>query len=136
LSVAHPHLVVTDLRMSGMDGMALFRAIHARDPALPVIVLTAHGTIPDAVAATQHGLFGYLTKPYDATTLIDLLKRATRLAGGGPAGAVALRLGLASGTALPGLLQRARGRAGRRPPLARGLQPRLGTGPQAARQGP
>jgi two-component system response regulator GlrR len=67
-----------------MDGMALFRTIHARDPALPVIVLTAHGTIPDAVAATQHGLFGYLTKPYDAATLIDLLKRATRLAGGGP----------------------------------------------------
>jgi two-component system response regulator GlrR len=76
--------VLTDMQMAGMDGMALFRAIHARDPALPVIVLTAHGTIPDAVAATQHGLFGYLTKPYDAATLIDLLKRATRLAGGGP----------------------------------------------------
>jgi two-component system response regulator GlrR len=72
------------MQMAGMDGMALFRAIHARDPALPVIVLTAHGTIPDAVAATQQGLFGYLTKPYDAPTLVDLLKRATRLAGSGP----------------------------------------------------
>ena len=84
LALARPDAVLTDMQMAGMDGMALFRAIHARDPALPVIVLTAHGTIPDAVAATQQGLFGYLTKPYDAPTLVDLLKRATRLAGGGP----------------------------------------------------
>ncbi|HUX30804.1 MAG TPA: sigma 54-interacting transcriptional regulator [Thiobacillus sp.] len=81
LALARPEAVLTDMQMDGMDGMALFRAIHARDPALPVIVLTAHGTIPDAVAATQQGLFGYLTKPYDAATLISLLKRATRLAG-------------------------------------------------------
>ncbi len=81
LALARPEAVLTDMQMDGMDGMALFRAIHARDPALPVIVLTAHGTIPDAVAATQQGLFGYLTKPYDAATLISLLKRATRLTG-------------------------------------------------------
>jgi two-component system response regulator GlrR len=81
LALARPDAVLTDMQMNGIDGMGLFRAIHARDPALPVIVLTAHGTIPDAVAATQQGLFGYLTKPYDAPTLIDLLKRATRLAG-------------------------------------------------------
>jgi two-component system response regulator GlrR len=81
LARARPDAVLTDMQMAGIDGMALFRAIHARDPALPVIVLTAHGTIPDAVAATQQGLFGYLTKPYDAPTLIDLLKRATRLSG-------------------------------------------------------
>jgi two-component system response regulator GlrR len=84
LAVSRPDAVLTDMQMSGMDGMALFDAIHARDPSLPVIVLTAHGTIPDAVAATQRGLFGYLTKPYDAPTLIDLLKRATRLAGSSP----------------------------------------------------
>ncbi|MFN3545556.1 MAG: sigma 54-interacting transcriptional regulator [Thiobacillus sp.] len=83
LAVARPDAVLTDMQMDGMDGMALFNAIRARDPALPVIVLTAHGTIPDAVAATQQGLFGYLTKPYDAATLVDLLKRATRLAGSG-----------------------------------------------------
>ena len=81
LALARPDAVLTDMQMDGMDGIALFRAIHARDPALPVIVLTAHGTIPDAVAATQQGLFGYLTKPYDAATLISLLKRATRLTG-------------------------------------------------------
>ena len=84
LALKRPAAVLTDMQMEGMDGMALFRAIHARDPALPVIVLTAHGTIPDAVAATQQGLFGYLTKPYDAATLIELLKRATRLAGNNP----------------------------------------------------
>jgi len=84
LAVERPDAVLTDMQMGGMDGMALFNAIHARDPSLPVIVLTAHGTIPDAVAATQRGLFGYLTKPYDAPTLIDLLKRATRLAGSSP----------------------------------------------------
>lgn len=83
LAVGRPDAVLTDMQMDGMDGMALFRAIHARDPALPVVVLTAHGTIPDAVAATQQGLFGYLTKPYDAPTLVDLLKRATRLSGSG-----------------------------------------------------
>ncbi len=81
LSHTRPDAVLTDIQMPGMDGMALFRAVHARDPALPVIVLTAHGTIPDAVAATQQGLFGYLTKPYDAPTLVDLLRRATRLSG-------------------------------------------------------
>jgi two-component system response regulator GlrR len=86
LALNRPDAVLTDIQMGGMDGMALFRAIQARDPALPVIVLTAHGTIPDAVAATQHGLFGYLTKPYDAPTLIDLLKRATQVTGGADAG--------------------------------------------------
>lgn len=79
MALARPQAVLTDLQMQGMDGMALFHAIHARDPTMPVIVLTAHGSIPDAVAATQQGIFGYLTKPYDAATLIGLLQRATRL---------------------------------------------------------
>jgi two-component system response regulator GlrR len=55
LAAARPRLVVTDLRMNGMDGMALFDAIHAAHPALPVIILTAHGTIPDAVSAVKKG---------------------------------------------------------------------------------
>jgi len=84
LSVARPHLVVTDLRMSGMDGMALFDAIHQTQPTLPVIILTAHGTIPDAVAATKRGVFGYLTKPFDAQALLEEVGRA--LAVGGAAG--------------------------------------------------
>lgn len=79
IQVTRPQVVVTDMRMDDMDGMALFDHIHADDPGLPVIMLTAHGNIPDAVAATQRGLFGYLTKPCAAKDLIDLLRRAMSL---------------------------------------------------------
>jgi two-component system response regulator GlrR len=82
LAAARPRLVVTDLRMSGMDGMALFQAIHAAHPALPVIILTAHGTIPDAVSAVKRGVFGYLTKPFDAKELLAEIERALRAGGG------------------------------------------------------
>ena len=58
-----PHVVVTDLRMEGMDGLALFDALHAQHSTLPVIILTAHGTIGDAVTATKRGVFGFITKP-------------------------------------------------------------------------
>jgi two-component system response regulator GlrR len=85
-SVARPQLLVTDLRMGGMDGMALLEAIHAQNPTLPVIVLTAHGTIPDAVAAVKGGVFGYLTKPFDARALLTEIERALLLSGDrGPA---------------------------------------------------
>ena len=88
LSVGRPELVVTDLRMSGMDGMALFDAIHQTQPTIPVIILTAHGTIADAVAATKRGVFGYLTKPFDAQALLDEVGRALAASGQGalPAG--------------------------------------------------
>ncbi len=76
IALARPRAVITDLRMAGMDGMALFQHLHGQDPSLPVIVLTAHGTIPDAVQATQQGVFGYLTKPFDARELLSLLARA------------------------------------------------------------
>jgi two-component system response regulator GlrR len=79
IAVSRPRAVITDLRMQGMDGMALFQRIHADDSALPVIVLTAHGTIPNAVDATQRGVFGYLTKPFEAKELIALLGRAIAL---------------------------------------------------------
>jgi two-component system, NtrC family, response regulator GlrR len=81
LTVVRPQLVVTDLRMDGMDGMSLFEAISARNPALPVIVLTAHGTIPDAVDAVKRGVFGYLTKPFDAKTLLAEIERALLVSG-------------------------------------------------------
>jgi two-component system response regulator GlrR len=81
LSVARPGLVVTDLRMSGMDGMALFESIRSANPALPVIILTAHGTIPDAVSAVKRGVFGYLTKPFDAKVLLAEVERALALTG-------------------------------------------------------
>ncbi len=86
-SVTRPRLLVTDLRMGGMDGMALFEAIRAEIPTLPVIILTAHGTIPDAVAAVNRGVFGYLTKPFDAKALLIEVERALALSGGVATGA-------------------------------------------------
>ena len=83
LAVARPRAVITDLRMPGMDGQALFERIHAADPSLPVIILTAHGSIPDAVAAAQRGVFGYLTKPFESSELLDLLRRAVGESGAG-----------------------------------------------------
>jgi two-component system response regulator GlrR len=76
LSVASPDLVITDLRMGGMDGIALFESLKKKNPALPVIILTAHGTIPDAVAATQRGVFGYITKPFDGKALLTQVQKA------------------------------------------------------------
>jgi len=79
LAVERPAVILTDIRMGGMDGLALFEAVHRTYPSLPVIILTAHGTIPDAVAATQRGVFGYLTKPVDPQQLLDELARAVQL---------------------------------------------------------
>ncbi|MEO5702006.1 MAG: sigma 54-interacting transcriptional regulator [Casimicrobiaceae bacterium] len=82
LAVARPATVITDLRMPGIDGLQLFAAIHRQHPALPVIILTAHGTIPDAVAATQRGVFGFLTKPFDSQELLQKVAAAVALSGG------------------------------------------------------
>jgi len=89
LAVVQPAIVITDLRMQGMDGMALFDVIHRERPALPVIILTAHGTIPDAVEATRRGVFGYLTKPFDSKELLDYVARAMRLTASAGSGAAA-----------------------------------------------
>ena len=74
-----PQLVVTDLRMGGMDGLALFKHLQSEAQTLPVIILTAHGTIPDAVAATQRGVFSFLTKPFDGRELLRRVADAIRL---------------------------------------------------------
>ena len=71
-----PDLLITDLRMDGMDGLALFEQVHRRHPFLPVIILTAHGTIPDAVQATKRGVFSFLTKPFESRELLDQIRQA------------------------------------------------------------
>ena len=81
LDVTRPQLLISDMQMSGMDGMALFEHVHRNLPTLPVIILTAHGTIPDAVAAVQRGVFGYLAKPFDSKTLLANISQALRLVG-------------------------------------------------------
>jgi len=79
MGISPPQLLITDLRMGGMDGMALFESVNRQFPSLPVIILTAHGTIPDAVAATKRGVFGYLTKPFEARTLLAEIEKALSL---------------------------------------------------------
>ncbi|AIR67643.1 two-component system response regulator GlrR [Cedecea neteri] len=69
-------LVISDLRMDEMDGMALFAEIQKGQPGMPVIILTAHGSIPDAVAATQQGVFSFLTKPVDRDALYQAIDNA------------------------------------------------------------
>ena len=76
-----PDLVITDLRMDKMDGIGLLKELQTRSPGLRVIIITAHGTIPDAVTATQHGAFGFLTKPIDKDELISLVERALKVSG-------------------------------------------------------
>jgi len=75
----HPHLVISDLRMEGMDGMALFEQVRLQYPSMPVIILTAHGTIPDAISATKQGVFSFLTKPFESKELLDTVSQAIRL---------------------------------------------------------
>ncbi len=76
-----PDLVITDLRMDKMDGIGLLKELQTRSPGLRVVIITAHGTIPDAVTATQHGAFGFLTKPIDKDELISLVERALKFSG-------------------------------------------------------
>ncbi len=76
-----PDLVVTDLRMAEMDGIALLRELQRRWPSLNVIMLTAHGTIPDAVKATQSGAFAFLTKPVEKDRLLEEVRRALKTSG-------------------------------------------------------
>ena len=73
--------VITDLRMDEMDGMALHRQLQSRYPALPVIMMTAHGSIPDAVEATKQGIFAFITKPVDKDELFDSLAKAIEIHG-------------------------------------------------------
>ncbi len=79
LATERPGVVLSDVQLPGMDGLRLFDEIHGRDPTLPVILLTAHGTIPDAVEATAKGVFGYLTKPFDAALLLAKVQSALDL---------------------------------------------------------
>src|SRR5450830_1085889 len=79
MAIELPALVISDIRLPDKDGLALFDEIRAQYPALPVILLTAHGTIPDAVDATARGAFAYLTKPYDAKILLAKIAQSLSL---------------------------------------------------------
>lgn len=74
-------LVVSDVRLPDKDGLDLFEDVRRMSPALPVILLTAHGTIPDAVEATSRGVHGYLTKPFEGKVLLDKIASALEVVG-------------------------------------------------------
>jgi two-component system response regulator GlrR len=77
----HPDLVISDLRMDQLDGIGLLKELQNRWPGLKVIMLTAHGTIPDAVQATQMGAFGFLTKPVEKRELLEQVQKALKISG-------------------------------------------------------
>ena len=69
-------IVITDLRMTPMDGMMLFKAVKAFDPSIPVILLTAYASVETAIEAMKSGIFDYLAKPFKVDEMIACLKRA------------------------------------------------------------
>ena len=79
LSSVPVDLVLTDVRMPGMDGMALLAEVRRTYPDLPVLVMTAYGTIQDAVEAMRQGAFDYITKPVDRETLLRSVQRALQV---------------------------------------------------------
>lgn len=78
IALNSPDLVITDLRMPGMDGLSLFNAIRASNPTLPVIIVTAHGSQAEALNAIQRGVFDFLTKPFDNKYLLLQIESALR----------------------------------------------------------
>jgi two-component system response regulator GlrR len=78
IALNSPDLVITDLRMPGMDGLSLFNAIQAIKPNLPVIIVTAHGSQVEALNALQRGVFDFLTKPFDNKYLLQQIESALR----------------------------------------------------------
>ena len=77
-----PDVVLTDLRMPGIDGLALFEAIRKHNKSVPVIIITAHGSIPEAIEATRQGVFSFLTKPIEGSALLAEVEKAIEMTGG------------------------------------------------------
>jgi two-component system, NtrC family, response regulator GlrR len=82
-SASPPQLIITDLRMEKMNGLNLYEAVRKINTSIPVLIITAHGSIPEAVDATQKGVFAFLTKPIDGKILLAEIERALRAASAG-----------------------------------------------------
>src|SRR5262249_8559133 len=66
-------LVLTDLRLPGLNGLDLVRQLHTSRPRLPIILMTAHGTTETAIEATKSGAYDYLLKPFEMDELVELV---------------------------------------------------------------
>lgn len=75
---AQPDAIVSDVRMPGIDGIALLKEINDKHPSIPVIIMTAHSDLDNAVSAYQEGAFEYLPKPFDVDDAVELVKRAVQ----------------------------------------------------------
>ena len=80
LAEDQPEIIISDIRMPGMDGLELLQRIHADHPEMPIIITTAHSDLDSAVAAYQSGAFEYLPKPFDLEELVDVARRAISFA--------------------------------------------------------
>ena len=80
LSSSLPEIIVSDIRMPGIDGLELLEQIHSTRPDIPVIITTAHSDLDSAVAAYQGGAFEYLPKPFDLDELVDVVRRGITFA--------------------------------------------------------
>ncbi|MCK4866004.1 MAG: nitrogen regulation protein NR(I) [Gammaproteobacteria bacterium] len=78
LEKSQPDAIISDVRMPGMDGLAMLDKIHANYPDLPVIIITAHSDLDSAVSAYQGGAFEYLPKPFDIDEAVELTRRAVK----------------------------------------------------------
>jgi len=76
LLIEQPEIIISDVRMPGIDGLELMQNIHQRYPLIPIIIMTAHSDLDSAVNAYQSGAFEYLPKPFDIHEATDLIKRA------------------------------------------------------------
>lgn len=96
-----PDVLITDVRMPGMDGLTLLSRLSVLCPELPVIVVTAHSDLDNAVAAYQGGAFEYLPKPFDVDEAVRLVEKAARQSGHEIAGTTS------SGSDIPSLIGQA-----------------------------